>query len=95
MIPLHDRYAKPALKMVDGIGIEPIPQDFQSSVHTKYTTHPKTFRNAPARTATASRGKSLGYVRLKWHVCWLSLSRRQERQIAEHLKRTFSSVSIP
>ena len=40
MIPLHDRYAKPALKLVDGIGIEPIPQDFQSRVHTKYTTHP-------------------------------------------------------
>ena len=26
---------------MDGIGIEPIPQDFQSHVHTKYTTRPK------------------------------------------------------
>ena len=27
--------------MVDGIGIEPIPQDFQSHVHTEYTTRPE------------------------------------------------------
>ena len=26
---------------MDGIGIEPIPQDFQSHVHTEYTTRPE------------------------------------------------------
>ena len=40
MIPLHDRYAKPALKLVEEDGIEPSPWDFQSPVHTKYTTLP-------------------------------------------------------
>ena len=32
MIPLHDRYAKPALKLVEEDGIEPSPWDFQSPV---------------------------------------------------------------